>query len=381
MSAMRPPRAPDPKYPRHPREDLHRFINDELNVKYNLGVPILPPDLSPSERREQETAATRLYIRLEVHFYQGGLEALQQLTGEFDLEARQSCSQWVKKPKADPDTLPLSGNGPLASNQAQRDCLQSIFHKVLDRVKPKRVFSRTQSGPAAFSMEKSTSVQSKRAAEAEMTKSPIKRPKLVEQAASAAQVPSPAIPSKPRHLFAAQNNAPHGHRQSLKKIERSAQESFEALRRSTTYSTSTTSESSSRAAFSHAKIDSSTQETVEASSQEQRRTLPTSQDQFLPTSTMEDALHKSFADHEASFDPRLRDTKLKNAPYSLTQTTAYSCPTSSAMEEAARSFSEAEHLLHGEQAVAQALLTPLSDSILGPHIWRTYINFQVSLFF
>lgn len=60
MSAMRPPQASDSKYTRHPREDLHRFINDELNVNYNLGVPILPPDLSPSERKEQETAATRL---------------------------------------------------------------------------------------------------------------------------------------------------------------------------------------------------------------------------------------------------------------------------------------------------------------------------------
>lgn len=329
---MRPPRAPDSKYPRHPREDLHRFINDELNVKYNLGVLILPPDLSPSERKEQETAATRLYTRLEVHFYQGGLEALQQLIKEFDLEARQSCSQWVKKPRGDPDTLPVSGNGLLASNQAQRDCLQSIFHKVLDRVKPKRIFSRTQSGPAAFSMEKSTSVQSKRAAEAEMTKSPIKRSKLVEQAVSAAQVPSPAILFEPRHLFAAQENASDGHRQGSNRTERSRQESFEALRRSTTYSTSTTSESSSRAAFSHAKIDSSTQETVEASSQEQRRTLPTSQDQFLPTSTMEDALHESFDDYETS---------------------------------------KTENQAQGERAVAQALPTPPSGSILGPHIWRT----------
>lgn len=240
MSAMRPPRAPDPKYPRHPREDLHRFINDELNVKYNLGVPILPPDLSPSERKEQETAATRLYIRLEVHFYQGGLETLQQLTKEFDLEARQSCSQWVKKPKGDPETLPVSGNGPLASNQAQRDCLQSIFHKVLDRVPPKRSFTRTRSGPAAFSMEKSTSVQSKRAAEAEMTKSPTKRSRLAEQTTSADQVPTPAVLSKSGNLLAAPEKASEGHRQGSNWIERSRQESFEALRRSTTYCTSTT---------------------------------------------------------------------------------------------------------------------------------------------
>lgn len=370
MSAMRPPRAPDPKYPRHPREDLHRFINDELNVKYNLGVPILPPDLSPSERKEQETAATRLYIRLEVHFYQGGLETLQQLTKEFDLEARQSCSQWVKKPKGDPETLPVSGNGPLASNQAQRDCLQSIFHKVLDRVPPKRSFTRTRSGPAAFSMEKSTSVQSKRAAEAEMTKSPTKRSRLAEQTTSADQVPTPAVLSKSGNLFAAPKSPSKGRQGSTRTVG-SLTESFEELKRSTTYSTSTTSKGSSLSLFSSTKLESSTQETVEASSQEQRRTLATSQEQFQPTSTEVDVLHKSFDDHEASFDPRLRDMRLKNASYPLTQTTAYSCPPSSAMEEALRSFSETEHQPHGEQAVAQALPAPLSGSILGPHIWRT----------
>lgn len=367
---MRPPRVPDPKYPRHPREDLHRFINDELNVKYNLGVPILPPDLSPSERKEQETAATRLYIRLEVHFYQGGLETLQQLTKEFDLEARQSCSQWVKKPKGDPETLPVSGNGPLASNQAQRDCLQSIFHKVLDRVPPKRSFTRTRSGPAAFSMEKSTSVQSKRAAEAEMTKSPTKRSRLAEQTTSADQVPTPAVLSKSANLFAAPKSPPKGRQGSTRTVG-SLTESFEELKRSTTYSTSSASKGSSLSLFSSTKLESSTQETIEASSQEQRRTLATSQEQFQPTSTEVDVLHKSFDDHEASFDPRLRDIRLKNASYPLTQTTAYSCPPSSAMEEALRSFSETEHQPHGEQAVSQALPAPLSGSILGPHIWRT----------
>lgn len=371
MSAMKPPHALDP-YPRPARQGLLRFIN-ELNVKYNLGVSIPDPDLTPSKRKEQETPATRLYVRLETHFNQSGLEFLHQLVKEFDLEARQSGSQWVNKPKGDSDTLPSSGNIPLASNQAQRECLQSIFHKVLDRRPPKRPFSRTRSGPAAFSTEKFTSVQPKRAAEAEMTKSPIKRSKLDGQAPSAAQVPGPAVLSEPGHLFAAPRFLSEEHRQEPTKTASSLMESFEALKKSTTYSTGTSSEASSRTGFSNAKLETSTQETVEASSQEQRRTLSTSQDQFQPTSTMEDALHKSFAEHEASFDPRLRDVRLKNAPYPLTQTTVYSCPPSSAMEEALHSFSETKPQPQGERAVAQAPGAPQSGSMLGQHIWRTSI--------
>lgn len=376
MSAMKPPRALE-TYPRHPREDLHRYINDELNVKYSLGVPILNPGLSPSKRKEQETPAIRLYIRLEVHFYQGGIEALQQLTKEFDSEARQSWSQWVKKPRGDPDTLPVSGDSPLASTEAQRECLQSVFLKVLDRAQPKRAFNRTRSGPAAFSMEKSTSVQPKRAAEAEMTKAPSKRSKLAGQAASAAQVPDSAALPNPSHIFAAPKKASSGLRQGSNRIERSLPESFEALKRSTTYS-STTSKGSSRSIFSNAKLESSTQETVEASSQEQRRALSMSQDPFQPTSTMVDALHKSFDAHEASFDLRWRDARLKDVSYPPTQTTVYSCPPSSAMEEALQPFSEVGPRSPGERAVAQSPSAPEFGSILGQHIWRASLGSRMS---
>lgn len=379
MSAIRPPRALDPS-PRHPRDDLHRFIN-ELNVKYNLGVPIPDPTQSPSKRKAQETPATRLYTRLEVHFYQGGLTALRQLTQEFDSEARQSRSQWVKKPKGDPDTLPGSAISPLTSNDDQRECLQSVFHNVLDGSQPMRAFNRTRSGPAAFSMEKSTSVQPKRAAEAEMTKAPIKRPRLPGQAASAAQAPRPAVLSKPAHLFAAPDKASEGHQQDSTGIGRPLADSFEALKRSTTYSTSTTSKTSSHSVFSNAKVESSTQETVEASSQEQRRTLSTSQDQFLPTPATEDLLHKSFVDHEASFDTRWRDARLKSAPFPPTQTTVYSCPSSPALYEVLDSFSEIEPKPLGEGPSAHALPAPQSGSIIGEDIWRMSLYFQASILF
>lgn len=341
-------------------------------------MPILDPALSPSKRKEQETPATRLYIRLQVHFYQGGLEVLQQLTREFDSEARQSCSQWVNKPKADPDTLPVSSRSPLATNQAQRECLQSIFHKVLDRSQPKRTFSRTRSGPAAFSMEKMASVQPKRAAETDISKSPTKRSRLAGQATGAVQELDPTAPPKPDYLFAAPNSASGGHRQHPKRTEGSHADSFEALRRSATHSTSITTKTSSLSVFSKVEIEPSTQETVEASSQEQRRCLSSSQDQFKPTSTMIDALNESFNGHVASDNLSLRDTRLKDQPFQPTQTTNYSCPPSSALA-ALRSSPDDEPQAQGEQAVTEALSAHKSGSCLGQLVWRAFLCLQESL--
>lgn len=369
MSAMRPPRALDPHL-RHPREDLHRFING-LNVDYNLGVPILDPGLSPSERKQQETPATRLYIRLEVHFYQGGLEVLQQLKREFDLEARQSCSQWVNKPKGDPDTLPESGSSPLATSHVQRECLQSLFHKVLDRSQPKRTFSRTRSGPPAFSMEKTSSVQPKRAAETNINKSPMKRPRLAGQSTGAGQDPNPAVLPKPDHLFAAPQLASEGYRQHSKGAGGSRPESFEASKRSTTYSTSATSKDPSASIFSKVEIEPSTQGTVEASSQEQRRCF-SSQDEFEPTSTLNDVLNESFNDHKASENLHSNGTRLRDETCPATQTTNYSCFPSSAVE-ALRSSPGPEPQAQDERAVAEIHSDHKFDSCFGQAIWRTLL--------
>lgn len=364
---MRPPQALDPQ-PRHPRDDLHRFING-LNVKYSLGVPIPDPGLSPSMRKEQETPATRLYTRLEVHFYIGKMEALQQLTAQFDTEAKQSWSQWVKKPGGDPDTLPTPSASPLASNQYQREVLQSIFLKVLDRSQPKRVFGRTRSGPASFSTERSTSAWPKRTAEADMAQAPIKRSKLAGQAASTAQDLSPAVQPKPDFLFAAPRTVSNEYQQGSTRTADSLKESFEALRRSTTHSIST-SGTSFRSIFSKVEAEPSTQDTIRASSRGQIKTLSTSQDDFMPSSTMEAALHDSFHEHETSFISGCMDTKLKDAPCSTTQTTDYSCPPSSALLEVLRSSPDNEYRIQENQAVAETLSAPKSRSGLAQEIWR-----------
>ncbi|KAI3392738.1 hypothetical protein diail_5252 [Diaporthe ilicicola] len=360
---MRPPQVLDP-HPRHPREDLHRFVNG-LNVKYSLGVPIPDPGISPSKRKEQQTPATRLYTRLEVHFYQGGLETLQQLTNQFDAEARQSWSQWVKKPGADPDTIPTPGASPLASNQLQREALQSIFLKVLDRSQPKRAFSRTQSGPASFSMEKFSSASSKRAAEADTARTQVKRSKAAGQAASAAQDSSPAVQPKPDYLFAGRGTVTKGSQQSSTRTADSLKESFEALKRSTTHSAST-SGTSFRSIFSKTKVQPGTQDTLEVSAEGQIRAMSPSQDVYTPTSTMVDALHTSFHEHEASFDSRWREKGFKDAPYPPTETTDYP---SSAILEALPSSPENQARIQAAPAVDETLSAPESRSRLAQNIW------------
>lgn len=360
MSTMRTPRIPD-LHPPHPREGLHRFING-LNVDYNLGVPILDPGLSPSKRKEQETAATKLYVRLEVHFYQGGLDALGQLKREFDSEVRQSCSRWDNKPKSDHDTLPVSVDSPLATNQAERECLLSIFHGILDRSQPKRPFSRTRSGPAAFSMDKLSPVQPKRAAEANTSKSPTKRSRLARQAAGAVQpLPDPnsaALP-RPDYLFAASELAPGPHGQ---------------------HSTSTTSKASSQSVFSKVEhkpsIHESIQETVEASSAEQTRCFGSSQDQFRPTSTMIDALNESFHDYDASENCYSKVTRLKDEAYPPTQTTNYSCPPSSALVDALCSSPGNQPQAQGELLATETPLTHKPGSSLAQVQWRKF-NFAL----
>ncbi|KAJ0118190.1 hypothetical protein J7T55_008973 [Diaporthe amygdali] len=347
---MRPPQVLDP-YPRHPREDLQRFIN-ELNVKYSLGIPLPDPGLSPSKRKEQGNSATKLYDRLQVHFYQGGVETLHQLTEQFDIEARQFWSSWVKKPGGDQDTLPTPRTTPLATNQVQRESLHTIFHEILDRCQPKRVLSRTRSGPASISMEKSTSAQPKRApeAEADMDTAPMKRSRLAGQAASAAQDSSTSALPKPECLFAASRTISKACGQSSTRTEDPLRESIESV-------------------FSNTKAECSTQETVEASPQEQRRAPLSSQDHYKPTSTLEDALYKSFDEYEASFDSPWKDTRPKNAPHPLTQNSNYSGPTSSALDEAFRLHSENEQQPQGEQTIAETLAVPQSRSCLGQDIW------------
>lgn len=141
---------------------------NSLNVRHNLGIPIPDPNLSLLEKKADQNPANRIYRRLEIHFYTGGIEALNSLLGHFDNQAKQHWPVWVKKAAADRDTLPTTLNPPLAANLTERELLQTILNKVLDKVQPSmkssRPFSRTKSGPAAFGSDASTDRSSRHTA-------------------------------------------------------------------------------------------------------------------------------------------------------------------------------------------------------------------------
>lgn len=295
-------RAFAPSLAANPREDLHRFIN-ELNVRYNIGIPIPDPSLTPAERRERETLASRIYTRLQAHFFLGGLDALTSLLHDFDARAKGYWSQWVKKPQGDADTLPQLVHPPLAGNLQERDWLQTLLNDILDKAKPPsraapRRFDRTQSGPAALGGSASSggrstmgtprSTESKRVADVYL-KNDVKRPKgdtsLVGDLASSVSRSGSTVTTNPQSRPG-----------QLK-----------------TFVSTSTLPSDASAVFSVSGNHgpTATQETVEASTQEQRRpptphgihSQPSSIDP--PSSTMEDAILRSFTEFDtASHQPR-----------------------------------------------------------------------------
>lgn len=312
--------------PPHPREDLHRFVND-LNVRYNIGVPIPDPTLTPARRRECETPAARIYRRLEAHFFTGGLSSLTAILRDFDHEAKAFWSKWVKKPQGDPDTLPRTAQPPLAANLAERDWLQKEFNRVLDKTQPNmpapRTFGRTRSGPAAFggpSNQSSTfgdgsrPSQPKRHADAEARASKRQKadPDPIRDLTASASCrrradASAAGISVPSGVRVATPRGSAGRRPELAKSFVSA---------STNVSTST-SRSFPSEVFSVSGDPVPTQNTVGASTQpastqeQYRPTVPCSQGSYVdsPTSTMEDALvEASFQETVGSFpQPRGQD--------------------------------------------------------------------------
>lgn len=292
------PSTSQPSWPPHPREDLHRFVN-ELNIRYNLGIPI--PDPATKRKADLNTAA-RAYRRLESHFYRGGLEDLHALLRDFDQEAKAFWSKWVKKPQGDHDTLPCTSVPPLAANFVEREWLQQVFHGVLDKAQSSmpapRIFGRSQSGPAGFgntsvgtstvcSSNGPSSTQPKRRADVDLGDAS-KRTKADPIKDLTSHRPGPASASAPRTGVVAPSTTRNP-----------------SFRSTTSASTSATSFQS--AIFStQGDPPVATQDTVEASSQELRRTdtnpaRPFSQDSFVsaPSSATQEALHISFTEFEA----------------------------------------------------------------------------------
>lgn len=244
---------------------------------------------------------------------------------------------WVKKPHGDIETLPVPIHPPLAANLTERDWLQALFNDVLDRVQPSmpppRSFTRTQSGPAALGGSRSTSASTYTARDPARSAQP-KRPADAELGDANKRAKADPI----RDLTA---SAVLGRRQpsatrASTRIQPSSgfRQSFKSFASTTTTSTTTTNTSSSSAVFSAAGVPG-TQDTIEASTQEQQRQTATSsqagsQASYIdaPSSTMEDALLTSFHEHEACFVPRVEESRLPSS-----QNSEF-LPPSSAMAEA-----------------------------------------------
>lgn len=300
----------------HPCEDLHRFVN-ELNVRYNVGIPIPAPSPSPAKREESETAAGRIYRRLETHFLHGGVVALDSILQQFDDRTREFWSMRVKKPLGDAELLSTPLRPPLAANLTEREWLQALFNDVLDKAQPvmpaTRSFTRTQSGPAALEGSRSTTINASRDCLGYYAQP--KRPADAELRDAAKRAKADPIRDLTSSALLSRRQ-PSGTSASARVQPRSgSSQSFKSLASKTT----TTNTSFPSAVFSASSV-SGTQETIEASTQEQDLPLPSSsqtctQDSYIdaPSSTMEDALRISFNEHEASFGVGARDPLLSSS--------------------------------------------------------------------
>ncbi|KAJ4420099.1 hypothetical protein N0V82_004546 [Gnomoniopsis sp. IMI 355080] len=310
----------------YPREDLHRFVNS-LNVRYNVGIPIPDPNLSLLETKADQSSASRIYSRLKVHFYTGGVQALNSLLVHFDSQAKQYCSSWVKTPAADRDTLPATLHHPIAANLVERDWLRTAFNKVLDEVQPSmkssRPFVRTKSGPAAIGGDASTDRSSRHTpstiSRATSLRSTPKRRadsdiREVNKKTKADPDPDPirdltASSSLQRHHAAnasATASAVGTMRTPTARTVNTVSVSSEKPLSRSFVSTSTRLSEASAVFSAYGGGLEGTQDTVEASSQEQQRPATKyglaslSQDSFDLTPSLEEGLRESFEQSRTS---------------------------------------------------------------------------------
>lgn len=313
---------PRPSTTAHPREDLHRFVN-QLNVRYNVGVPIPDPNLTVLEKQADQSPAGRIFRRLETHFYIGGIQALNSLLRQFDDQAKEVWSRWVKKPDDDADTLPTATTPPLAANLTEREWLQATFNKVLDKAQPSvqssRSFSRTLSGPAAIgrgvSPERISRPVTRATSQAPISRSNLKRRADADAGDVTKKIRADADPIRAltassclrRHQAAdTSSNAFSTVRASRTEADIAAFATPNKLARS--FVSASTGLSEPSAVFSACSDNpTGTQDTVEASSQEQWRPGPNdelashSQDSYELTSSLEEGLRESF-DHPSTLN-------------------------------------------------------------------------------
>lgn len=372
------PTPPSTKAQVHPREDLHRFVN-QLNVRYNVGIPIPEPSLTVAEKREDQSQASRIYRRLEVHFYTGGTQALKGFLRQFDVRAKDYWSNWVHKPKADADTLPSTQNPPLAANLTERDWLQTIFNEVLDTAQPNismqpstsRSFGRSQSGPAAVGGDASPA-NTRTPSRAPSRPTPKRRAdaELGDSLKKTRSDPDPirdltAASSLRRRQALGANASASASASSAMGPPRTTPVGSSRIFRS--FATATSGISAASAVFSEAgNVPDGTQDTNVASSEEQfRPPLGCSQDSYGVSSSLEASLHRTF-DHG---HPQMPDgPQMTKSTRSSNDGTFISTQTSEIMSSM-------------PPDVAQEVLQRVSDVEAAhnhalSHIWRMFLSLR-----
>lgn len=108
---------------------------DKLNLGYNLDLRVPDLGLSPRKRKEaQTTAEDALAERIHALIRQlasQSPEILSEIELRFKQEARAICSNWVPKPRAVPDLLPVTSALPWAYNAVERGKLRECLLEIL----------------------------------------------------------------------------------------------------------------------------------------------------------------------------------------------------------------------------------------------------------
>lgn len=149
---------PSMAYPATPskRDDSVEKIIQKLNHDYGLGIQVPDSSLTPS-RRKQLSEQDEQYARWD-HICRGIRFLYYQRDGTLDHaidaffnEAKASSLRWVPKPRADPGTLPPPKEPPRARTAGQQWSLQTILIHILDEFK-------AQKAPALLIPQRNTAV-------------------------------------------------------------------------------------------------------------------------------------------------------------------------------------------------------------------------------
>ncbi|KAL8366746.1 hypothetical protein RB595_010553 [Gaeumannomyces hyphopodioides] len=131
---MQPPSTPTKN---HSIDVVRATIKDvfqALNAEVGLELVAPDPTASPSRRRQwadengYHSRCDRIWTEFQYQFHQGDIDAVLR---DFHIQAKQTFSGWVRKFRADPKTLPASAKPYRARDDAEVAVLQELLRDVL----------------------------------------------------------------------------------------------------------------------------------------------------------------------------------------------------------------------------------------------------------